>query len=61
MNNITISTENYDYTTLYNVSEYILRELMPKEAKKGRKEIVYFLNDLYLGLCKELKQFIEED
>lgn len=59
--NITISTENYDYGTLYKVSEYILRELMPKEGKKGHHDMVYFLNDLYLALDNELKSYIEED
>lgn len=59
--NIKIEVENYDYTTLYDVSEYILRELMPKEAKRGHVDNVYFLNDLYLALCAELKSYIEED
>lgn len=61
MKNIKIDTENYDYGTLYRVSECILRELMPTAATKGNTDMVYFLNDLYLALDDELKAFIEED
>lgn len=59
--NIKIETQNYDYGTLYKISEYILRTAMPREAKHGNIDMVYFLNDLYLALDSELKSFIEEE
>lgn len=59
-----MNLENYSYDALDTVGAFILKHLMPQAGMQGNNGAVYFLNDTYLAIEKELESrelYAEED
>lgn len=50
-----MNLENYDYDALDTIVTFILKRLMPQAGMQGNNGAVYFLNDVYLAIEKELE------
>ena len=48
--------DGYDSDSLFIISEYILRELMPDAGQKGMQGTVFYLNTVYCAMDAELKE-----
>lgn len=58
-----MNLENFSYDALDTIGAFILRHLIPQAGMQSNNGAVFFLNDIYLAIEKELesRELYEED